>query len=144
MEDAGLVGQEPVGQRLPAGDRVRRPVPEDELPWLRDELVGGDQGGSDPNCLRSGRTVGSSYEPTRDKGAERVNDEYPVRFAVEYPDRDLNRLTTALCIFMVIPIAIVAGSIGGYNAQISAVYSKTKVTKAADLDKFSVTLQLQF
>ena len=34
--------------------------------------------------------------------------------------------------------------IDGYNAQISAVYSKTKVTKAADLDKFSVTLQLQF
>jgi hypothetical protein len=34
--------------------------------------------------------------------------------------------------------------IAGYNAQISAVYSKTKVTKAADLDKFSVTLQLQF
>ncbi|MFS2140004.1 porin [Duganella sp. Dugasp56] len=34
--------------------------------------------------------------------------------------------------------------IDGYSAQISAVYSKTKVTKAADLDKFSVTLQLQF
>jgi hypothetical protein len=45
-----------------------------------------------------------------------VNDEYPVRFAVEYPDRDLDRLTTALRIFMVIPIAIVAGSIGGYAA----------------------------
>jgi hypothetical protein len=35
-----------------------------------------------------------------------VNDDDPVRFAVEYPDRDLNRLTTALRIFTVIPIAI--------------------------------------
>ena len=46
-----------------------------------------------------------------------MHDEYPVRFAVEYPDRDLNRLTTALRIFMVIPIAIVAGSIGGYQSS---------------------------
>ena len=38
---------------------------------------------------------------------------YPVQLAVEYPDRDLNRLTTALRIFAVIPIAIVLGSIGG-------------------------------
>ncbi|MCP2006582.1 porin [Duganella violaceipulchra] len=34
--------------------------------------------------------------------------------------------------------------IDGYNAQVSAVYSKTRMTKAADTDKFSVTLQLQF
>lgn len=42
-----------------------------------------------------------------------MNDDYPVRFAVEYPDRDLNRLTTALRIFTVIPIAILLASIGG-------------------------------
>jgi hypothetical protein len=48
-------------------------------------------------------------------GDERVNDDYPVRFAVDYPDRDLNRLTTAFRIFTVIPIAIVAASIGGYS-----------------------------
>src|SRR5215216_2637211 len=40
---------------------------------------------------------------------------YPVDFAVEYPDRQLNRLTTALRIFTVIPIAIVLASIGGYS-----------------------------
>lgn len=34
--------------------------------------------------------------------------------------------------------------IDGYNAQISAVYSKTKVTSVASQDKFSVTLQLQY
>jgi Domain of unknown function (DUF4389) len=43
-----------------------------------------------------------------------VNKEHPVRFSVEYPDRPLNRLTTALRIFTVIPIAIVLASIGGY------------------------------
>jgi hypothetical protein len=34
--------------------------------------------------------------------------EYPVKFSVDYPDRDLNRLTTFFRIFTVIPIAIVA------------------------------------
>jgi hypothetical protein len=45
---------------------------------------------------------------------EHVND-YPVQFAVDYPDRELNRLTTAFRIFTVIPIAIVLASIGGYS-----------------------------
>jgi Domain of unknown function (DUF4389) len=43
---------------------------------------------------------------------------YPVQFGVEYPDRSLNRLTTGLRIFTVIPILIVAASIdGGYAAR---------------------------
>jgi Domain of unknown function (DUF4389) len=42
-------------------------------------------------------------------------DEYPVGFAVDYPDRQLNRLSTAFRIFAVIPIAIVLSSIGGYT-----------------------------
>jgi Domain of unknown function (DUF4389) len=46
-----------------------------------------------------------------------VNDEHPVRFSVDYPDRPLNRLTTAFRIFTVIPIAIVLGSIGGYTGS---------------------------
>jgi hypothetical protein len=40
---------------------------------------------------------------------------HPIRFAVDYPDRQLNRLTTALRIFTVIPIAIVLTSITGYT-----------------------------
>jgi hypothetical protein len=41
---------------------------------------------------------------------------YPVSLSVDYPDRDLNRLTSALRIFTVIPIAIVLASIdGGYG-----------------------------
>ena len=44
-----------------------------------------------------------------------MNEEHPVRFSVEYPDRPLNRLTTAFRIFTVIPIGIVLASIGGYT-----------------------------
>jgi hypothetical protein len=42
---------------------------------------------------------------------------HPVTFAVAYPGRDLDRLTTALRIFTVIPIAIVLASIAGYTGE---------------------------
>jgi hypothetical protein len=38
---------------------------------------------------------------------------YPVRFSVDYPDRALNRLTTAFRLFVAIPIFIVLGSVSG-------------------------------
>ena len=38
--------------------------------------------------------------------------DYPVRFSVEYPDRELNRGTTAFRLIVAIPILIVAASIG--------------------------------
>lgn len=41
---------------------------------------------------------------------------YPVQFSVDYPDRPLNRWTTAFRIFTIIPIAIVLGLIGGGGA----------------------------
>jgi hypothetical protein len=44
-----------------------------------------------------------------------MDDAYPVQFSVDYPDRPLDRLTTAFRIFTVIPIAIVLGTIGGYS-----------------------------
>jgi hypothetical protein len=40
-------------------------------------------------------------------------DDYPAQFDVDYPDRPLNRLTTALRIFTIIPIAIVLASVSG-------------------------------
>jgi hypothetical protein len=46
-----------------------------------------------------------------------VNADHPIQFSVDYPDRQLNRLTSALRIFTVIPIAIVLGAINGYTAQ---------------------------
>jgi hypothetical protein len=36
---------------------------------------------------------------------------YPVQFWVDYPDRDLNRVTTAFRIIVIIPIAIVLGAV---------------------------------
>ena len=42
---------------------------------------------------------------------------YPVQFSVDYPDRELNRLTSFFRIFTAIPIAIVLGTIGGYSAR---------------------------
>jgi hypothetical protein len=38
---------------------------------------------------------------------------YPVQFSVEYPNRTLNRVSTAFRIFAVIPIAIVLGALSG-------------------------------
>ena len=45
-----------------------------------------------------------------------MGEEHPVRFSVEYPDRPLDRLSSAFRIFTVIPIAIVLASIGGYTS----------------------------
>jgi Domain of unknown function (DUF4389) len=38
---------------------------------------------------------------------------YAVRLAIDYPDRDLNRLTTAFRIFVAIPIVIVLATVSG-------------------------------
>jgi hypothetical protein len=46
-------------------------------------------------------------------GAQSPGGEYPVTFTVDYPDRDLNRLTTAFRIIVAIPIIILIGSIDG-------------------------------
>jgi hypothetical protein len=49
-----------------------------------------------------------------------MNEDHPVRFSVDYPDRPLNRLTSALRVFTAIPIAIVLASIGGYTGEYDA------------------------
>jgi hypothetical protein len=46
-----------------------------------------------------------------------MNESYPVQFAVEYPDRQLDRLTSALRIFTAIPILILLATITGYNSS---------------------------
>ncbi len=45
---------------------------------------------------------------------------YPVQFSVDYPDRALNRLTTAFRLIVAIPILIVAASIGGHEGNYAA------------------------
>jgi hypothetical protein len=44
---------------------------------------------------------------------------YPVQFSVDYPDRPLDRSTTAFRIFTVIPIAIVLATVAGSTWQSS-------------------------
>jgi Domain of unknown function (DUF4389) len=56
-----------------------------------------------------------------------MNDGYPVRFSVDYPDRELDRLSTAFRIFTVIPIGIVLASIGGYTEQYATGSTSTTV-----------------
>ncbi len=48
---------------------------------------------------------------------------YPVQFSVDYPDRPLDRLTTAFRIIVVIPIAIVLGTVSaaGTSTGVGAV-----------------------
>ena len=56
---------------------------------------------------------------------------YPVQFSVDYPDRPLNRLTTAFRIFVAIPIAIVLGSVSGGTWQWSAGNRTSEVAAGA-------------
>jgi Domain of unknown function (DUF4389) len=51
--------------------------------------------------------------------------DYPVQFSVAYPDRELNRLTTAFRIFVAIPIFIVAGTIGHEGASYGHTHGAT-------------------
>jgi len=57
--------------------------------------------------------------------------QYPVQFSIDYPDRPLNRLTTAFRIFWIIPIAIVLGTVSGGVWQSSYGHSSTTTTFAA-------------
>ncbi len=54
-----------------------------------------------------------------------MNPQYPVLFSVDYPERRLNRLTSALRIFTVIPILIVLGAIDGFSARYGAQDART-------------------
>jgi hypothetical protein len=49
---------------------------------------------------------------------------YPLTFSVEYPDRELNRLSTAFRIFAAIPIAFLAATVegGGFSTESGARY----------------------
>jgi hypothetical protein len=49
-----------------------------------------------------------------------MNESYPVQLAVDYPDRQLNRVSTAFRIFAAIPIVIVIGAIKGYSGDWSS------------------------
>ena len=62
-----------------------------------------------------------------------MNDAYPVEFSVEYPERPLDRLTTAFRIFVAIPIAIVLGLVSGSTWEYSSRNGGTAAATAGGL-----------
>jgi len=60
-------------------------------------------------------------------------DDYPVDFAVDYPDRALNRVTTAFRIFTAIPIAILLGVVGGGSFHVGTTEHGATVIAAGGL-----------
>jgi hypothetical protein len=58
--------------------------------------------------------------------------QYPVQFSIDYPDRPLDRVTTAFRIFAIIPIAVVLETIsGGGTWQSSYGHSTSTVVAGA-------------
>jgi hypothetical protein len=72
--------------------------------------------------------------------------EYPVRYSVDYPDRNLNRLTTAFRIFVAIPVLIVLGAVSGntYVSTYSSTGSRVVVTGAGGLLFLAPLLMILF
>jgi hypothetical protein len=56
-----------------------------------------------------------------------VQSQYPVQFSIDYPDRLLNRLTTAFRLIWIIPIAVVLDTVSGGTWQTSYGHSTTTV-----------------
>jgi hypothetical protein len=56
---------------------------------------------------------------------------YPVRFSIDYPERDLDRTSTLLRIFYVVPILILLGTVSGGVWQYSTSNGTTKVVAGA-------------
>ena len=72
-------------------------------------------------------------------------DQYPVRFSVEYPDRDLKRLTTAFRIIVAIPILIVLAAIGsGWGSWGGGVNGEWVAAGGGGLLFFPVLLMIVF
>jgi hypothetical protein len=58
---------------------------------------------------------------------------YPVQFAVDYPDRDLNRLTTFFRFFAAIPILVVLGALTTGSVRGSSSVSTTTASSAGGI-----------
>jgi hypothetical protein len=69
---------------------------------------------------------------------------YPVRFSVDRPDRELNRLTTFFRLFTAIPILIVLGSVSGGTWQWSYEQGTAVAAGAGGLLYFGPLLMILF
>ncbi len=69
---------------------------------------------------------------------------YPVQLSVDYPDRPLNRLTTAFRVFVAIPILVVLGSVSGNTWEWRSGQTATVVAGAGGLLFFGPLLLILF
>jgi hypothetical protein len=70
---------------------------------------------------------------------------YPVQFSVDYPDRSLNRLTTAFRIFVAIPILILLASVSGSSwLRVSSNTTTYTMSGAGGLLFFAPLLMILF
>src|SRR5712691_5851923 len=69
---------------------------------------------------------------------------YPVQFSVDYPDRPLDRLTTAFRIFVAIPILIVLSSVSGSTWAVYSHRATYAVSGAGGLLFFGPLLMILF
>jgi len=69
---------------------------------------------------------------------------YPVRFSVDYPDRPLNRVTTAFRIFVAVPIFILLATVSGGIWQWSHGAGRTTMAGAGGLLFFGPLLMILF
>src|SRR4051795_12367518 len=69
---------------------------------------------------------------------------YPVTYDVEYPDRELNRLTSFFRLFTALPIVILLTAIGGVTIVTGARHSSTGVASSSALLFLPPLLMLVF
>ena len=69
---------------------------------------------------------------------------YPVRYSVDYPDRPLNRATTALRILAAIPIVVVLAAVSGGSWQWSRGAGQAGVAGAGGLLFFGPLVMILF
>jgi len=69
---------------------------------------------------------------------------YPVRYSVDYPDRSLNRATTAFRIFVAIPIFIVLAAVSGGTWEWTSGSQTTAAAGAGGLLFFGPLLMILF
>jgi hypothetical protein len=74
----------------------------------------------------------------------RPMNQYPVEYDVDYPDRPLNRLTTAFRAFTIIPIAILLATLGGETTITTEADTKTIVASGTGLLFLPPLLMLVF
>ena len=65
--------------------------------------------------MRPGRKLGVRFPYGFTDLGRDMNESYPLTYSVDYPERDLDRLTSFFRIFTVIPIAIVLGTLQAAN-----------------------------